>query len=161
ADEGCGEDCHVVQFGGGAEVTGADAGPLPNAAAGSVEGRNTNLQAALELALARTPDGGRVILLSDGRQSEGDPVGLAATARERGIAIDTVALSTAPADAAVTRLEAPPALHAGDPLSLEVTVRSTARDDAVLTVSRNGGTMGHQKVRLGIGDNPFLFSVRA
>ena len=161
ANEGCGEGCHVVQFGGGAEVTGAGAGTLPSAAAGSVEGRNTNLQGALELALARTPDGGRVILLSDGHQSEGEPVGLAATARERDIALDTVALRAAPADAAVTRLQAPPALHAGDPLSLEVTVRSTARADAVLIVSRDGGTIGHQKVKLGIGDNPFLFSVRA
>jgi Mg-chelatase subunit ChlD len=162
ANEGCGEGCHVVQFGGGAAFTGSiNGGTLPSAAAGSVEGRNTNLQGALELALARTPDGGRVIVLSDGRQSEGEPAGLAATARERDIALDTVALRAEPGDAAVTRLQAPPALHAGDPLSLEVTVRSTARTDAVLTVSRDGGTIGRQKVKLGIGDNPFLFSVRA
>ncbi|MBS1883402.1 MAG: VWA domain-containing protein, partial [Actinobacteria bacterium] len=161
ANEGCGTDCHVVQFGGGAEVTGADAGTLPGAAAGSVEGRNTNLQGALELALARTPEGGRVVLLSDGRQSEGEAAGLAAAARARDIQVDTVALRAQPADAAVTRLQAPPALHAGDPLSLEVTVRSTAREAAVLTVRRDGGTIGHQKVVLGVGDNPFLFSARA
>ena len=161
AADGCGSGCHVVQFGGGAELTGGEAGMRPSAAAGSVEGRNTNLQGALELALARTPDGGRIVLLSDGHQSEGEPLGLAAAARERGISIDTAALSTEPDDAAVTRLQAPPALHAGDPLSLEVTVRSTAAAEAVLTVSRNGGAIGRQKVKLGVGDNPFLFSVRA
>ena len=161
ANEGCGVDCHVVQFGGGAEITGADTGPLPSAAAGSVEGRRSNLQAALELALARTPRGGRVVLLSDGRQTEGEPAGLAAAARRRDIALDTVALTTEPADAAVTRLQAPPALHAGDPLSLEVTVRSTAASQAVLTVRRDGAAIGHQRVKLGAGDNPFLFSVRA
>jgi uncharacterized membrane protein len=161
AEEGCGSGCHVVQFGGGAELTGADAGPLPSAAAGSVEGRRTNLQGALELALARTPRGGRVVLLSDGRQTEGEPLALAALARERGVALDTVALTAAPADAAVTRLQAPPALHAGDPLSLEVTVRSTAAGPARLVVRRGGAPIGHQRVKLGIGDNPFLFSVRA
>jgi uncharacterized membrane protein len=161
ADDGCGADCHVVQFGGGAELTGADSGLLASAAAGSVEGRRTNLRAALELALARTPRGGRVVLLSDGRQTEGEPLALAAAARERGVALDTVALPDRIADAAVTRLQAPPALHAGDPLSLEVTVRSTVAEPALLTVRRDGGAIGHQRVKLGVGDNPFLFSVRA
>jgi Ca-activated chloride channel homolog len=160
ANEGCGAACRVVQFGGGAELTGGG-GPLPSAATGRVEGRRTNLQGALELALARTPRGGRIVLLSDGRQTEGEPIGLLAAARERGIAVDTVALATEPADAAVTRLQAPPALHAGDPLSLEVTVRSTVASPAVLTVRRDGDTIGDQRVKLGVGDNPFLFSVRA
>jgi Ca-activated chloride channel family protein len=161
ANQGCGADCHVIQFGGGAEITGADTGPLASDAAGSVEGRSSDLQGALELALARTPRGGRVVLLSDGRQTEGEPLALAATAREGGIAVDTVALPAQPADAAVTRLEAPPALHAGDPLSLEVTVRSTVASAAVLRVSRDGLAVGKQRVKLGVGDNPFLFSVRA
>ncbi|HTT94150.1 MAG TPA: VWA domain-containing protein [Solirubrobacterales bacterium] len=161
ANEGCGAACHVVQFGGGAEITGAGTGPLARAAGGSVEGRRTGLQAALALALARTPRGGRVVLLSDGRQTEGEPLALAAAARERGVAIDTVALTAQPADAAVTRLEAPPALHAGDPLSLEVTVRATVAAPAVLRVSRDGSPVGQERVRLGVGDNPFLFSVKA
>ena len=161
ANEGCGGDCHVIQFGGGAELTGAETGPLASDAGGSVEGRRSDLQEALELALARTPRGGRVVLLSDGRQTEGEPLDLAATARERGIAVDTVALTAAPADAAVTRVETPPALHAGDPLSLEVTARSTVASAAVLKVSRDGAPVGEQRVKLGIGDNPFLFSVRA
>jgi Ca-activated chloride channel homolog len=161
ANEGCGKDCRVVRFGGAAEVTGAGAGPLPTAAAGSVEGRESNLQGALELALARTPRGGRVVLLSDGLQTAGEPTGLAAAARARDISVDTVALTTEPADAGVTRLQAPSALHAGDPLSLEVTVRSTVRSPAILTVRRNGVAIGHQRVKLGAGDNPYLFAVRA
>jgi Ca-activated chloride channel homolog len=161
ANAGCGDECHVIQFGGGAELTGAETGPLASEAGGSVEGRRSDLQGALELALARTPRGGRVVLLSDGRQTEGEPLALAATARERGIAVDTVALTAQPADAAVTRIEAPPALHAGDPLSLEVTVRSSGVVPAVLTVSRDGAEVGKQWVKLGVGDNPFLFSVRA
>ncbi|MBS1889513.1 MAG: VWA domain-containing protein [Actinobacteria bacterium] len=161
ANQGCGASCRVVQFGGGAEVTGDGAGLLPGAAGGSVEGRETNLQGALELALARTPRGGRVVLLSDGRQTAGEPTDLAASARERGIALDTVALTAQPPDAAVTRLQAPGALHAGDPLSLEVTVRSSVEAPAVLTVRRDGAAIGHQRVTLGVGDNPYLFAVRA
>jgi Ca-activated chloride channel homolog len=160
ANRGCGTDCRVVQFGGGAEFTGAGAAILPQATGGSVEARESNLQGAMELALARTPRGGRVVLLSDGRQTAGEPTELAATARERGVTVDTVALTRQPADAAVTRLGAPGALHAGDPLSLEVTVRSTAVAPAVLTVRRDGEKVGGQKVELGRGDNPFLFSVK-
>ncbi len=161
ANEGCDSDCHVVQFGGGAELTGADAGVLASEAKGSLEGSQTNLQGALELALARTPRGGRVVLLSDGRQTAGEPLALAAEARERGVALDTVALTAQPPDAAVTRLEVPAALHAGDPLSLEVTVRSTVAEAGRIVVRRNGVVIGHQAVELGEGDNPFLFSVRA
>jgi len=161
ANEGCGSDCHVVQFGGGAELTGAGTEVLASEPTGSIEGRQTNLQGALEVALARTPRGGRVVLLSDGRQTTGEPLGLAAAARERGVALDTVALTSEPVDAAITRLEAPAALHAGDPLSLEVTVRSTAPAPAKIVVRRNGVVIGHQAVELGEGDNPYLFSVRA
>jgi Ca-activated chloride channel homolog len=161
ANEGCGSNCHVVQFGGGAEITGTGVGPLAGEAEGPLEGRESNLQGALELALARTPNGGRVVLLSDGRQTAGEPLGLAAAARERGVSVDTVALTAEPADAAVTRLQAPDALHAGDPLSLEATVRSTVEAPAKLVVERDGVVIGRQKVELGVGDNPFLFSVRA
>ena len=80
---------------------------------------------------------------------------------ERDVSLDTVALTAEPADAAITRLQAPSALHAGDPLSLETTVRSTVAAPAKLTVRRNGVAVGHQQVKLGVGDNPFLFSVRA
>jgi uncharacterized membrane protein len=160
ANRGCGADCRVVQFGGGAEFTGVAADPLPQVTGGSVESRESNLQGALELALARTPRGGRVVLLSDGRQTAGEPTGLAATARERGVTVDTVALTRQPDDAAVTRIQAPGALHAGDPLSLEVTVRSSRETPAVITVLRDGEKVGGQKVTLGTGDNPYLFSVR-
>jgi hypothetical protein len=159
--EGCGEKCRVVQFGGGAEVTGVGVGPLASRAGGSLTGRESNLGGALELALARTPRGGRVVLLSDGRQTSGEPLRLAAAARRRDLAVDTVALTDEPADAALTRLQVPPALHAGDPLSVEVTVRSTVASPAVLTVRRNGTAIGHQKVSLAVGDNPFLFAVKA
>jgi Ca-activated chloride channel homolog len=160
ANRGCGSDCRVVQFGGGAEFTGEGAEILPQATGGSVESRESDLQGAMELALARTPRGGRVVLLSDGRQTAGEPTVLAATARERGVSVDTVALTRQPADAAVTRLQAPGALHAGDPLSLEVTVRSTVEAAAKLVVLRDGERVGGQNVELGLGDNPFLFSVK-
>jgi Ca-activated chloride channel homolog len=160
-DDGCGSNCRVVQFGGGAEVTGAGVGPLESEPGGSLTGKESNLQGALELALARTPRGGRVVLLSDGRQTSGEPTDLAATARRRDIAVDTVPLTAGPADAAVTRLQVPAALHAGDPLSVETTVRSTVVAPARLTVRRDGVAIGHQKVTLGVGDNPFLFAVKA
>ena len=162
ANEGCGSDCHVVQFGGGAELTGAGTEvrwrAKPRAAS---KGGRTNLQGALELALARTPRGGRVVLLSDGRQTTGEPLGLAAAARERGVALDTVALNSQPVDAAVTRLAGAggaarrrPALDRGD--GAQHGRRRRPGSSSAATAS----SIGHQGVELGEGDNPFLFSVR-
>ena len=135
--EGCGDDCHVVQFGGGAEVTGVGVGPLASAAGGSSGPRN---QPAGSARTGARPDPARRPRRPPQRRSQtsGEPLRLAAAARRRGITVDTVALTDQPADAALTRLQVPPALHAGDPLSVEVTVRSTVASPAVLTVRRDG-----------------------
>ena len=66
----------------GAELTGAGEGLLASSPTGSLEGRESNLQGALELALARTPRGGRVVMLSDGRQTAGEPLALDVVACE-------------------------------------------------------------------------------
>lgn len=159
--QGCASGCRVVQFAGVARLTAAGDGLLPARAGGPLDGGAIDLQAALRLAIAHTPRGGRIAVLSVGRETLGEATSAAAEARAQGVRIDVVALPSTRPDAAVTRLDAPASLHAGDPLSLETTVRSTVSAPATLSLSVDGVAQGSQKVQLAPGDNPFLFSLRA
>ena len=134
--EGCGADCAVVQFAGTSKLTASSIGLLSH---GRLEPGQTDLRGALGLALARTPAGGRVVLLSDGLQTRGEASAAAAQARARRIRVDVVPLSDRRRDAAITRLAAPQALRAGDPFSLEFTIASTAAAEAKIQLKVNGG----------------------
>ena len=135
----CGADCSAIRFGG----------------------RGTDLEAALDLGLAATPRDGRLVLLSDGVQTAGEAAATAPRARARGVAVDAVPLRSPRPDAAVTRVQAPAALHAGDPLSLQFTLDSSRAATATISLSRDGTRIGGERVRLARGENPFLFSLRA
>jgi Ca-activated chloride channel family protein len=157
----CGSACPTVQFGGAGALTAPGGAALPAVAGAPLAGGETDLRGALELGLARTPHGGRLDLLSDGFETRGEAEAVAAAARRRDVAVDVVPLKGRPADAAITRVELPPALHAGDPFSLQITVRSSVAAKAKVTVSRDGTPVGSERVELRRGENPYLFSLRA
>jgi uncharacterized protein YegL len=157
----CPGGCQAVQFAGGAQITSAGAGLLAARAGGPLEGTESNLERALGVALGRVPKGGRLVLLSDGRQTSGEAQSVAARAHARGVRIDVVALPGQAPDGAVTRLHAPATLHAGDPLSLEATVDESAGQSAVLTLEQDGAAIARQRVTLAAGETPLLFSLRA
>lgn len=161
AASGCGPDCRVVQFAGAPELTPPLDGLLPVSAGGALDGGETDLQSALSLALAHAPAGGQLALLSDGLQTTGQASAVVAEARAKHVRIDVVPLADGRPDAAVTRVQAPAALRAGDPLPLQVTVRSTRAGAATLSLSRDGQPVGRRQVTLKVGDNPFLLSLRA
>jgi Ca-activated chloride channel family protein len=162
AREDCGASCRVVQFAGAAKLTSPAAGLLPISAGGQLDGEQTDLESALQLALANVPRGGQIVTLSDGFQTTGQASEVAAAARARDVRIDVVPLSDdGRPDAGVTRLQAPAALHAGDPLSLEVTVRATVAATATLSLRQDGVAVGSQRVGLAAGDNPLLLSLTA
>jgi Ca-activated chloride channel homolog len=124
--------------------------------AGSAE-----LEGSVREALAATPAGGRVVLLSNGRQTGGEATEASAAARARGVTVDAVPLPEGGRDAAVTRLHVPAALHAGDPLPVEVTVRSTVVAAATVSLLEDGTPRGTRPVHLAVGDNPYLLSLTA
>jgi uncharacterized membrane protein len=161
SSEGCGAGCPVVQFAGVPKPTASSTGLLPVRAGGPVEGSQTDLQGALGLALAHTPAGGRVVLLSDGQQTRGEASAVAAQARTRHVRVDVVPLRDRRADAAITRLEAPQALHAGDPFSLEFTIASTVASVATVALKVNGVPAGTERVHLAAGETPYALHERA
>jgi Ca-activated chloride channel family protein len=157
--DGCAGECRVVQFGAGARLTSPVQGLL---APGALGGGEADPQEAIRLALARTGKGGQVALLSAGLPGAGELGEAAAQARAEGARIDAVHLTGASRiDAAITRLQAPKALHAGDSLPLEVTVAATVAASATLTLSQDSRTVGRQTVKLARGENPLLLSLTA
>jgi Ca-activated chloride channel family protein len=153
--DGCIVPCRVVSFGAGASS-------LPPSAAASSTRAATNLESGVSAAVAAAPQGGRVVVLSDGEQTVGDASHVVAAARARDVTIDAVQLTDdSLADAALTRLDAPSAVHQGDTISLLVTVRSTQIAGALLSVTRDDGKPTSQGIRLVKGDNPFTLSYTA
>jgi Ca-activated chloride channel homolog len=157
---GCHSPCRVLEFAG---ATRAAAGPEPESRAGAtdIERGASDLEAAVREAAAATPRGGRVVLLANGRQTRGEAEAATATARAENVQVDVVPLPEAGRDAAVTRLQVPEALHAGDPLPLEVNVRSTVAAAATVSLYEDGKARGSRPVQLAVGDNPYLLSLVA
>jgi Ca-activated chloride channel homolog len=157
--EDCAGACRVVQFGAGARLTSPAQGLLAPSALG---GGEADPREGLELALARAGKGGQVAVLSAGLPGAGDLNAVVAQARAQGARIDAVSLAGERGiDAAVTRVQAPRSLHAGDPLPLEVTVEATIAASATLTLSQDGTSVARQTVKLARGENPLLLSLRA
>ena len=153
--DGCVVPCRIVSF-------GARADALPPGRSGFGPGRATDLEGGVAAAVAAAPRGGRVVVLSDGLQTAGDASRAVAAARARNVKIDAVPLTDDTLrDAALIRLDAPAAVHQGDTISLLVTVHSTAIDGALLSVTRDGGNVASQNIRLVKGDNPFTLSYTA
>ena len=123
----------------------------------------TDLAAAIRLAAAALPGGGRAVVLSDGFATDGDATAAASAARRAGVRVDGVALAASPSpasrrDAAVTRLAVPSPLRAGDALTIQATVRSTHAGEATVALTRDGADAGRRTVALRAGDNPLLLA---
>ncbi|HEY1478878.1 MAG TPA: VWA domain-containing protein [Gaiellales bacterium] len=152
--DACSDPCRAIGF-------SSTATALPIAAAGRTGGA-TDLEQGLAAAVAAAPAGGRVVLLSDGLETEGDASAAVAAARARGVRIDAVALADpGRRDAAVTRLDAPRTVRRGDTITLLVTVRSTAVGAASLVVTHDGGRPAAELIGLHRGDNPYTLSYTA
>jgi hypothetical protein len=136
--------CRVVVFAQRAAVgIGGDVGSA----------QVTDLAAGIETAAGLLPSGGRLVVLSDGVPTTGDAAAAAARARARGIRVDGLRLAPARVpDAAMVRVHGPAAVHAGDPFTLALTIRSAAAATVRLTVARDGGAPGAQRVRVRAGD---------
>jgi Ca-activated chloride channel homolog len=149
----CPGPCRIISFAATPTTLAHAQPPDPNA---------TDLQSGLAAAVGLTPPGGRLVVLSDGGQTEGDATVAAAAAGRRGVSVDWVPLADhGRRDAAITAIRVPAAVHVGDTVPLTVTVHSTVAGTAVLRISRDGGKAASQAIRLRAGDNQLLLLYRA
>jgi len=131
-------DVGVIEFACEAQVVRLPAplplGELPPA---PLSPWGTDIAAAVDLALALLPEGpARLILISDGRDTQGDPLGAMVRARERGVPV--YALPVGQKDGVwVASFEAPERVPEGG-LELEVVAAAAKSTDARILLIRDG-----------------------
>jgi Ca-activated chloride channel homolog len=150
--DGCVSPCRVIRF-----ATAAAATPPSHSAVTGLGAGASDLSGAIRAAVGLAPRGGRVAVLSDGAQTEGQLLDAAPLARSRNVEVDWVALDrSSRRDAALTAIAAPPAVHLGDAVPLTLTVHSSVAALAVLTVRTGAAPASSQSIELRAGDNPLL-----
>ena len=125
-----------------------------------IDSTGTNIAAALRLASAVLPRDTkrRVVVVSDGRSTDGDAIDAAARLRREGIAVDVwpVARQTG-ADAAIDSLEVPTKIRTGESFAVKVVVAATAPGPAVIEFRRGSGLIAQRRVVLQTGSNTIVF----
>jgi Mg-chelatase subunit ChlD len=129
--------------------------PIPADARG-LDRKGTDLAAALEVAAAAIPPFyvPRVVVISDGNTTAGDPLKAAAAMREK-VGVFTVPLPgrTEP-EAQLSAVNAPAQVQQGEPFNVEVLVDSNHDDDqGRIEVYRGDIKAADQPVRLKTGEN--------
>ena len=139
---------------------GAAAGRPPP---GALDQGRTNIEAALRHAAARLPPDRlkRVVLFSDGRETEGDTAAAMAFLKEAGVRVFP-APSRVRSDGGgfVNAIHLPPAVRAGEMTGVEVEVFSAAGGPAEIRILADGETLAAIEVELPPGASTVPVPVR-
>lgn len=130
----------------------------------TVDTSRTNLAAALRLAAAVLPTDARrrVVVVSDGRLTDGDAATEARRLRQSGVRVDVHTVASPRAgDVALSRLDAPSRARRGESIAVVAHVEATEPGPARLTLHRDGVVVGERVVDLVPGDNRVTFNLPA
>lgn len=125
---------------------------------------HTDLAEAIQLALALFPSdtARRLVILSDGAVTTGDPIRAARLAAASGVQVVALPFVVDPgAEALVTAVDAPQRLRQGDAFNMEVTVQSSASGPAELRVLAAGELVYTGQVELNQGIQTFSLPLQA
>lgn len=126
--------------------------------------QGTDIAAAVRLATALFPDrhARRIVLLSDGNETEGDAVQAATVALAEKIEIDTVQLASAAPEheALITEVNTPTEVKIGEPFNLRVVIESSKTASGVLRIDQDGVPIQSMAVELTPGKNVVLVPVQ-
>lgn len=128
------------------------------------ERRATNYEQAVSAALAMIPrdSGGRLVLLTDGKQTGGNIQNMARAIAAGGTEFLTVLYDSGAAqDAYIENVEVPAYLHPGDEYLITVLVESNYETDAELVLYRGSGRLMSAPVHLNVGSSRFVFRQQA
>lgn len=121
----------------------------------------TNIAQAIETAWSVFPANAnkRIILITDGLETQGDAIHTGLRGKDFGIQIDTVPIY--PSDdpeVMVQRIDAPAQVKQGAPFNLEVLIHSNHDDIAQINLYKNKFEVAKKEVRLTEGENRILFT---
>lgn len=125
-----------------------------------VDGRGTNVFQALQLALASLTPGhaNRIVLVSDGRQNNGNALSAAQAAKDAGIDVHYVAAPlTFSQEVVAESMVLPQEVKFGEPFQAKVVAWSLKETQGRLSLFRNGEFLGSQVVKLSAGKNVFSY----
>ena len=127
-------------------------------------GDTTNIAQAIETAWGTFPANAnkRIVLITDGVETQGDAVHTALRGKDFGIQIDTVPLypSDEP-EVMVQRLDMPAQVKQGAPFNIEVLIHSNHEDVAEIRLFKNKFEVAKQEARLEEGENRIIFTETA
>jgi uncharacterized membrane protein/Mg-chelatase subunit ChlD len=118
----------------------------------------TSLEKALGLAAAVLPEAnqGRIVLISDGNQTEGNLAGTLEELKARGVAVDVLPVQyDYPREVWLERLEMPKTVKVGETYEAAVVLSSLQRGSGKLKLSENGRTIFEQVVAFEAGKNRY------
>ena len=121
----------------------------------------TNIAQAIETAWSVFPANAnkRIVLITDGFETQGDAIHTSLRGKDFGIQIDTVPIY--PSDdpeVMVQRIDAPAQVKQGAPFNLEVLIHSNHDDIAQINLYKNKFEVAKKEVRLTEGENRVLFT---
>ncbi len=120
----------------------------------------TNFEEALSRALAMIPSGGagRIVILTDGRETKGELLNMASALTSRQIELLALVYDVDQGqDAFIENVELPSYLYQGDKYSMTVTVESNYETDAQLQIWMGSQQKNAYEVHLNRGVNRFQF----
>lgn len=124
----------------------------------------TNLEEAVYRAMAMIPAeaAGRIVLLTDGRETKGDVINTAGAIVSNDIELKGILFDTTQGDDVyIEAVDLPSYLHPGDSYTVEVTVTSNYDTDAEISLMNGGQTLSASSVHLNRGTNRFVFEQTA
>src|SRR5437667_3202740 len=125
-----------------------------------VDGRGTNIFQAIQLSLAMLPPGeaNRIVMLTDGRQTAGNALAGAQSAKDSGTDLYYVAAPlTFTQEVVAESMVLPQGVKHGEPFQAKVVAWSFKETQGRLSLFRNGEFLGSQVVRFQAGKNVFSY----
>ena len=127
-----------------------------------IDGSATDVASAIRLASASFPEGKarRIVVLSDGDETNGDLSEAAQVAASDGIPIDHVVLGLGDraGEASVASVEVPSEVRVDQPFDLHVLVDSTVQQNGMIDIDRDGILVKQVPVKLAAGRSSVVVS---
>jgi uncharacterized membrane protein/Mg-chelatase subunit ChlD len=158
-----GDQAGIIVFG---EDVSVELALQPNATiakiASTVSRRATDVGHAVEVAMAQFPPAGkkRIVLLTDGNETQGNVQEVALVAQSLGVEIWSVPLGTnqRPMDVQLDRIMVLPRVNISEPIDVRVVISSQQATPAHLLLFRGQTLIGEREIELHPGKNAHVFA---